>query len=169
MVGLEREKGMSSGQSSIETGMQAGPVSVVSLDWPTDCGGEAIFLGRTRRETHREFGDLLRLEYEAYGPMASKLLDTMAREAAARWGCRIVRIAHATGAVLPGQASVVIQVGTPHRSEAFAACRYLIDRIKHELPIWKREIWQRGETFVEGCCAHTHDDTKHEHPAEAAR
>jgi molybdopterin synthase catalytic subunit len=141
---------------TILTSLHPGPVSAEALDWPTDCGAESVFLGRTRRETHPQFGPLIRLEYEVYEPMAAKLMRTMAEEAAQRWGCRIVRIVHAQGVVPPGQASVVIQVGTPHRSEAFAACRHLIDRIKHELPIWKREIWERGETFVEGCCAHSH-------------
>jgi molybdopterin synthase catalytic subunit len=142
----------------ITTGLHDGPVSVAALDWPTDCGAESVFLGRTRRESREDFGNLIRLEYEAYGPMVTRLLEAMAKEAAERWPCRIVRIEHATGPVLPGQASVVIQVGTPHRSEAFAACRHLIDRIKHELPIWKREIWERGTTFVEGCCAHAHEE-----------
>jgi molybdopterin synthase catalytic subunit len=159
----------------ILTALHDGPVSADNLDWPTDCGAESVFLGRTRRESHPQFGQLLRLEYEVYGPMADKLMRAMAEEAVNRWGCRLVRIAHAQGVVPPGQASVVIQVGTPHRSEAFAACRYLIDRIKHELPIWKREVWERGTTFVEGCCAHSSDThTEHVHapshrPAEARR
>lgn len=151
----------------INTSLHEGPVEVRPLDWPTDCGAEAAFLGRTRHESHAEFGDLLRLEYEVYSPMAERLLETMARDAAVRWDCRIVRMAHARGVVAPGQASVVIQVGTPHRSEAFTACRYLIDRIKHELPIWKREIWERGTTFVEGCCAHR--ESEHGHDAEGPR
>ena len=151
----------------IETALITGPVDARSLTWPTDCGAESVFLGRTRHETHAEYGELIRLEYEVYAPMAGRLLEAMAQEAVRRWGCRVVRIAHAQGAVSPGQASVVIQVGTPHRSEAFTACRYLIDRIKHELPIWKREIWERGTTFVEGCCAHRESD--HSHSAEGHR
>jgi len=139
----------------IQTGLCAGPAIVADIDWPADCGAESVFVGRTRRETHPEFGPLVRLEYEVYAPMAEKLLETMAREAAERWGCRAIRLTHAQGAVAPGKASVVVQVAAPHRSEAFAACRHLIDLIKHELPIWKREIWERGTTFVEGCCVHT--------------
>jgi molybdopterin synthase catalytic subunit len=150
---------------TIVTALHPGPVAAETLDWPTDCGAESVFLGRTRRETHPRFGPLIRLEYEVYAPMATKLLRTMAEEAAQRWDCRIVRVAHAQGVVPPGQASVVIQVGTPHRTEAFTACRYLIDRIKHELPIWKREVFERGETFVEGCCAHSADSVQtHDHP-----
>ena len=134
------------------TAVQDGPVGVVDLDWPGACGGECVFLGRTRNETHPKFGPLIRLEYEVYAPMARKVLEQMATEAAQRYGCRAVRIVHAQGSVAPGEASVVIQVATPHRGEAFEACRYLIDRIKHELPVWKREVWRDGETLVEGCC-----------------
>jgi len=121
-------------------------------DWPGDCGAEAIFVGRTRVETHPQFGPLVRLEYEVYGPMALKLMQGMAEEAGQRFGSRAIRVVHAQGPVAPGQASVLIQVATPHRGEVFSACRYLIDRVKHELPIWKREIWEGGQTFVEGCC-----------------
>ena len=146
----------------IQTGLTSHPVAIEALPWPPGCGAESAFLGRTRTETHPEFGSLIRLEYEVYEPMAIKLLEAMAADAVKRWGCEAIRIAHAQGPVLPGQASVVIQVATPHRSEAFLACRHLIDRIKHELPIWKREIWERGETFVEGCCAKSGDDA-HDH------
>ncbi|MBI1335615.1 MAG: molybdenum cofactor biosynthesis protein MoaE [Phycisphaera sp.] len=138
----------------IHTAVHDGPVGVAHLDWPTDCGAEAVFIGRTRMESHAEFGKLLHLDYEIYEPMAVKRMDEIAREAVERFTCRAVWIEHARGVVSPGEASVVIHVGTPHRGEAFAACRYLIDRIKHELPIWKREVWERGTTFVEGCCAH---------------
>ena len=137
----------------IIVGVQDGPVSVSALDWPGACGGECVFLGRTREECHAEYGPLLRLEYEVYEPMATKVLGQMARDAAEQFGCLAVRMIHAQGAVAIGEASVVIQVATPHRGEAFEACRYLIDRLKHDLPVWKREVWRDGETFVEGCCA----------------
>lgn len=137
----------------ISVAVQNGPVSVVALDWPGDCGGECVFLGRTRADRHAEFGPLDRLEYEVYEPMAQKVLEKLAREAVEKFGCRAVRIVHAKGPVKPGEASVVIQVATPHRGESFEACRFLIDALKRELPVWKREVWRDGETFVEGCCA----------------
>lgn len=142
----------SSTNPRITVGVQDGPVAVSELDWPGPCGGECVFLGRTRVETHAEYGPLLRLEYEVYEPMATKVLEQMALDAAAEFGCLTVRMVHARGPVDPGEASVVIQVATPHRGEAFEACRYLIDRLKHDLPVWKREVWRDGETFVEGCC-----------------
>ena len=137
---------------SIETGLHDGPVQAEPLSWPQDCGAESVFLGRTRGQTHPTLGALQRLEYEVYEPMARKLLVQMAQEAVQRFGCRAVRIVHAQGPVALGQASIVIQVAAPHRGEAFAACRRLIERIKHELPIWKCEVWMDGRTFVEGCC-----------------
>lgn len=138
--------------ATVETTVVDGPTGLTALDWPADCGGECVFLGRTRAETHPQYGPLVRLEYEVYSPMAEKLLEKMAATAVRRFGCRVVRIAHARGPIDPGQVSVVIQVATPHRHEAFDACRYLIDRLKHELPVWKRQMWQHGQTFVEGCC-----------------
>lgn len=144
----------------IEVAVHQGSISIATLPWPESCGAEAVFLGRTRCETHEKFGELIRLEYEVFEPMAVKLLHAMCEEAATRFDCRHIRIVHAQGVVVPGEASVVIQVATPHRGEAFTACRYLIDRLKHELPIWKREIWERGETYVEGCCAHHPEDRK---------
>lgn len=152
----------------IETDLMADPVSIKPLDWPADCGAEACFLGRTRKEEHPELGALKRLEYEVYQPMVRSRMRQLAEEASARFGCRRVRMVHAMGPVQIGQASVVIQVAAPHRTEAFAACRYLIDTLKHDLPIWKREIWQRGETFVEGCCAHSQDTTANRDPTGRA-
>ncbi len=134
--------------------LQAGPVTAAAMDFPAYCGAETVFLGRTRAEQHATFGRLLRLEYEVYEAMAVKCLRQLAQQAAERWGCGAVRVVHAYGIVPPGQASVVIQVATPHRGEGFESCRWLIDRVKHELPIWKREVWERGETFTEGCCVH---------------
>ena len=144
---------MSGDSPQIIAAVQDGPVAVAELNWPGACGGECVFLGRTREESHPEYGPLVRLAYEVYGQMAVKVLEQMAQDAADKFGCLAVRIVHAKGPVEPGEASVVIQVATPHRGEAFEACRYLIDRLKRDLPVWKREIWRDGETFVEGCCA----------------
>ncbi|MBB6430696.1 molybdenum cofactor biosynthesis protein MoaE [Algisphaera agarilytica] len=134
----------------ILTGLETDPVAAIDLPTDAACGGECVFLGRTRGETHPDHGELLRLDYEAYAPMVEKLLDQLARGIAESHGCHAVRIVHATGPVAIGEASVVIQTLTGHRAEAFAACREAIDRLKAELPIWKREIWQNGQTFVEG-------------------
>lgn len=109
-----------------------------------------MFLGRTRGERHKAYGELLRLEYEAYPAMAERGLAALAAEVAAEFGCTAVRLVHAVGPVAVGEASVVVQTAAAHRAEAFAACRAGIDRLKAELPIWKREVWAGGETFVAG-------------------
>ena len=138
----------------IDTAIVAGPAAVGDLPWPDACGAEGLFIGRTRADEHPQLGRLLRLEYEAYDAMALKLMEQMARDVGLQYDARAVRLVHATGAVAVGQASVVIQVATPHRAASLDACRYLIDRLKHELPIWKRETWERGQTYVHGSVAH---------------
>ncbi|MDP6057952.1 MAG: molybdenum cofactor biosynthesis protein MoaE [Pirellulaceae bacterium] len=148
-----------SADGNLHTAIKDGAVEVEPLDWPAGSGAEVVFLGRTRGEVHPQLGPLVRLEYEVYEPMAVKLLKQMAEHAAQRFDCHAVRIVHAQGQVELGEASVVIQVATPHRAEAFDACRYLIDRLKHELPIWKKQIWRDGGSFVQGCHAH-HDQTR---------
>jgi molybdopterin synthase catalytic subunit len=126
------------------------PVSIPAGATPPGAGAETVFLGRTRRDSHPAHGELIRLSYEAYEPMARDVLEALARDAAARHGCRAVRIHHALGEVRPGEASVLVQVFAAHRAEAFAACRELIDRLKSEAPIWKREEWADGSTWSEG-------------------
>ena len=117
---------------------------------PPGAGGECVFLGRTRLETHPEHGDLVRLTYDAYRPMAIRKLEGLAAAAVSRFGCLAVRIHHAVGEVAPGRASVLVQVLCGHRAEAFAACRFLIDRLKVEAPIWKRQVWASGSTWSPG-------------------
>ncbi|MEM1109825.1 MAG: molybdenum cofactor biosynthesis protein MoaE [Planctomycetota bacterium] len=138
---------MSQPNPLILTGLQDRPVTAIDLPTVPGVGGECVFLGRTRAETHPDHGPLARLDYEAYAPMAEKLLDRLARDLAEKYDCHAIRIVHATGPVALGEASVVIQTLTGHRPEAFAACREAIDRLKAELPIWKQEIWEHGETY----------------------
>jgi molybdopterin synthase catalytic subunit len=117
---------------------------------PWAAGGECVFLGRTRQETHRSHGRLVRLSYEAYGTMAEVVLRELAEGAIERFGCAAVRIHHAIGDVPPGEASVMVQVACGHRAEAFEACRFLIDELKARAPIWKREEWEDGATWATG-------------------
>lgn len=132
-----------------------GPVSIQPwLDAPPG-GGECIFLGRTRAEAHPLYGGLDRLSYEAYRPMAERILRDLASQAVERFGCRAVRIHHAVGEVPVGYASVLIQVMTDHRAEAFEACRFLIDAVKARAPIWKREVWASGMTWSPGAAVPT--------------
>ena len=84
------------------------------------------------------------LEYEAYAEMAAPLAERLFVDAQARFSITRARIAHRLGPVAVGEASVVVVVSAPHRGPAFDACRYLMERLKHELPIWKREQLRDG-------------------------
>lgn len=127
------------------------PVRVASIaPFPPEAGAECLFIGRTRGEHHPVHGELRRLVYEAYEPMARDVLRRLAEEAIARHDLRAVRLHHALGPVPTGEASVLVQTAAAHRAEAFAGCRELIDRLKHEAPIWKREEWADGATWSPG-------------------
>lgn len=135
-------------------------VSVMILERPVDGrdlaapplggGGESIFLGRTRPETHPDHGPLLALDYECHRPLAERVLRAIAADAAARHACQMLRIVHAVGPVPIGAASVLVQAVAAHRAESFAACREGIDRLKAEAPIWKQESWTDGTTWADG-------------------
>jgi molybdopterin synthase catalytic subunit len=87
------------------------------------------------------------LEYQAYEPMALRVFQQVAAEVRQQWpDVTHVVIAHRTGKLEIGEISVLIAVGAPHRGEAFAACQYTIDTVKHRAPIWKKEIWQNGSS-----------------------
>jgi molybdopterin synthase catalytic subunit len=114
-------------------------------------GGVVTFEGATREESNPEHGPLLRLEYEAYESMAAAELSRLAERARDRWGAGRVAVVHRLGPVLPGEASVMIAVGCRHRAEAFEACRWLIDMLKKEVPIWKQDVFVDGHVrWVEG-------------------
>lgn len=112
-----------------------------------DQGGVALFLGTVRdRDAGRE---VTRLEYSAYGEMAEAECNRIVREAEARWPARVA-IRHRTGTLAIGEVAVAVAVGAPHRAEAFAACRYVIEELKRRVPIWKREAYADGtEAWVD--------------------
>ncbi len=127
-----------------------GPVAWEPIDpAPVHAGGESVFLGRTRLETHPAHGPLKLLRYEVHPTMAPRILTDLAQLAIERFDCRAVRILHAIGDVPPGAASVLIQVACPHRSESFEACRFLIDELKASAPIWKCELSADGTSWSE--------------------
>ncbi len=111
-------------------------------------GGTAIFIGTTRDRS--EGKDVLSLEYEAYAPMALRMMEDIAAEAKRRWNLCRTAIVHRIGKVGIGEASVVIAVSAPHRREAFEACRFCIDRLKESVPIWKKEWFADGGAWVGG-------------------
>ncbi len=107
-------------------------------------GGIVTFEGATRAEEDDDHGALERLDYEAYDTMARRQLELLARRAVERYSAGRVAIVHRLGAVLPGEASVIIAVACAHRAEAFKACRYLIDTLKQDVPIWKKDVFADG-------------------------
>jgi len=114
-----------------------------------EAGGLALFVGTTRRWTDGEEGartETERLSYEAYEPMALAELVRLAAAAAERWPVARCCLWHRTGEVPVAEASVVVGVATPHRAEAFAACRWLIDTLKERVPVWKCETFADGTT-----------------------
>lgn len=113
-----------------------------------DPGAGAIvtFLGTTRNAN--EGRRVVRLEYEAYGRMATREMAALAAEAERRWPLRKVAMVHRIGVVPVGEASVGIAVSAGHRAEAFAACHWLIDRLKEIVPIWKREHFRGGQIWI---------------------
>lgn len=114
-------------------------------------GGIDIFLGTTRSETNPAGQQLSALDYEAYAGMAVAQFQDLAARARDRWPVRKLVLLHRTGRVPVGQPSVVVAVSTPHRAEAFEACRWLIDALKAEVAIWKKKVWADGSgTWVEG-------------------
>ncbi|HYE17727.1 MAG TPA: molybdenum cofactor biosynthesis protein MoaE [Tepidisphaeraceae bacterium] len=124
---------------------------IASVSHPA-AGGVAVFLGVTRAEDRADRVSLLALDYEAYRDMAVNQLRDLARRARERWPDLLrLAVVHRTGRVDIEQPSVVIAVSTPHRADAFDACRWLIDTLKAEVAVWKKEVWADGKgTWVAG-------------------
>jgi len=111
-----------------------------------DCGGTTLFVGTTRSPNQgREVDEL---EYEAYAEAATPELERIGQEAAARHGLGAVYLAHRVGVVPAAEPSVIVAASAPHRAEAFAGCRELIDELKRTAPIWKKERWAGGGRWV---------------------
>lgn len=90
------------------------------------------------------------LEYEAYTNMAEKKMAEIGDEIQRQWGIADVAILHRVGRLEIGEISVLIAIASPHRAEALAACKYAIDRLKEIVPIWKKEVGENGDYWVEG-------------------
>jgi len=108
-------------------------------------GGVVTFTGTVRNETRGR--RVLRLEYEAYGPMAERKLAEIGAEVGRTHGATVA-IVHRVGALAPGDAAVVIACAAPHRTPAFRACEACIEALKRDVPIWKREVYEDGSEWV---------------------
>lgn len=125
------------------------PLNIQScIDWvmTPQSGGIDVFIGTVRDTTKGK--TVLRLEFEAYEPMAIKEMHKIAGQAFNKWAVQKLLIHHRTGVLNVGEAPVIIAVSCAHRDAAFEACRYVIDTLKQTVPIWKKEIFEDGETWV---------------------
>ncbi len=140
------------GQSSIElTDGVIDPRRIEAAVERPEAGAICTFQGVVR--DHNLGRRVTYLEYEAYPEMALAAMRAIAGEVAERWSEARCAMAHRTGRLEIGEASVVIAVSSPHRAEAFEACRWAIDRLKERVPIWKKEVFEGGEAWVEGVAA----------------
>jgi len=118
-------------------------------------GAVVTFLGLVR---NHNMGRRVRyLEYEAYEPLALKAFGRIAEEIAERWPSARMALHHRIGRLEVGEASIAIVVRSPHRGDAYAACRYAIERVKQIAPIWKREFFDGGDVWIEGATANPDD------------
>lgn len=111
-----------------------------------EAGGIDVFLGTTRSETSADHRQLRALDYEAYLEMALQQMNELARRAREKYPIAKIAMLHRIGRVAIAEPSVVIAVSCPHRGQAFDACRFLIDELKAQVTIWKKEVWADGST-----------------------
>ncbi|NES04170.1 MAG: molybdenum cofactor biosynthesis protein MoaE [Okeania sp. SIO2F4] len=108
-------------------------------------GAIVVMSGMVRNQTDGK--SVVALEYQSYQPMALKVFEQIATELRSQWpDINTVVIHHRVGRLKIGEISVLVAIGCPHRSEAFEACRYAIDTLKHTAPIWKKEHWADGSS-----------------------
>ncbi len=129
------------------------------------CGGYASFEGWVRDQNEGQW--VTRLEYEAFQALAVKEGDRIVAEALQRFGVAHALCIHRVGSLNLGEMAVWVGVSSAHRGEAFEACRYIIDEVKHRVPIWKKEHYQSGDSGWVNCerCA---APPQHEHPHDHA-
>lgn len=152
--------------------------TAAAIDFVSDeaHGGLAVFVGKVRRQSHGRA--VLGIDYDLYEPLTLRQFERACATVLERYGPTLkLYVAHAYGSLKLGDLAVVVAAGSPHRDEAFRACRDLIEAVKHEAPIWKREHYVDGSSeWSEGCslcyrgeqspappAAHAHDCADHRH------
>jgi molybdopterin synthase catalytic subunit len=114
-----------------------------------ESGAVALFSGIVRNNNLGR--RVLYLEYDAYPEMAERVMREIAEEIQGRWPDVVdIAVQHRTGRLEIGETSLLVAVSAPHRKEAFEACHALVDRFKEVVPIWKKEVWEGGEEWIEG-------------------
>ncbi len=121
------------------------PAALLALVAGPDCGATCLFLGTVRDGP--EDGGVTGIEYSAYEAMVGAELDRIIAEARRRWPAVRVALRHRLGLVPTEEASIGIAAAAPHRADAFATCRYVIEEVKQRLPIWKKELRADGSVL----------------------
>lgn len=125
------------------------PISVGYAEsrFPDLFSGATVTFTGTVRVDQKE-NKVTRLEFEAYEPMALKELERIVELASGKWNLLSIVILHRTGIVMPGEPAVIVTVKTPHRKDAFECCAFVMDELKKTVPIWKKEVFENGESWV---------------------
>jgi len=110
-------------------------------------GAVNVFVGTVRNTAHNK--NVVWLEYEAYEAMAVAEIRKIIDEAAQKWGLLGWAVSHRIGTLKPGEVAVAVAVSSPHRKESFEACQFIIDNLKAKAPIWKKEVFEDGEEWVD--------------------
>ena len=129
--------------------LQQEPIEVVELISSVGGSGDgavSLFLGRVRDRSRGRA--VLHLEYQAYDGMAQREMARIIEEAGERFGLSAVALIHRTGRVGIGEVSVGLAVASPHRAEAIEGCRFIIDNLKSRVPIWKKEFYEGGSSWI---------------------
>lgn len=124
------------------------PAALVEAVRADEAGAIALFYGVVRNENLGR--TVLYLEYDAYPEMAIKKMQEVADEVRAKFPVTGVGVLHRTGRLEIGEASLLVAVSSGHRREAFEACHFAVDRIKQIVPVWKKEVFEGGEEWIEG-------------------
>lgn len=109
-------------------------------------GAVNVFIGTVRNNANGK--NVIRLEFEAYETMAVAEIKNILDAASAKWPLLASAVSHRVGSLIPGDVAVVIAVASPHRKESFEACQYIIDTLKMNVPIWKKEVFEGGEEWI---------------------
>lgn len=127
-----------------------------------ECGGIGIFVGTVRN--HHEGKAVKALKYTAYAPVAEKMIRQIEHEIQSKYGVSYVRVVHRIGSLDIGDTAIIAIAYAPHRREAFQACEEAVERVKHEVPVWKEEFYMDGSSqYVEGCCIRRDHDVNDQH------
>ncbi len=119
---------------------------ITQLASSPEAGAVNVFIGTVRANTQSK--KVIRLDYEAYEPMAVSQINKICELAKLKWPIKKIAVSHRVGTLTVGEIAVVVAVSTPHRKESFEACQFIIDSLKQTVPIWKKEIFEGGEEWI---------------------